>query len=314
MITLLLSLLCTPALANDVPEPPPVVETVQPLGLGGSLAYGGFSIVTEAAVYWPAFYGLDRAGVPPHYNQSMSLTLGFGPMMGLVAADMKREGVTWREFGQRMRFRKPKATDWAWAALATGVGIVANIGLTKLNDQITYPIPAFYDQAIGPYSTGNHQDNLRRVFGSDRLKGNWAPAIALTVSNAFSVTAEEIYWRGLLLPRMEVGLGNWAWVVQGLLWAPAHGFKYWDILPLMGATLPLAALGQKTKNTTVVWVTHMAINMVTGVGGLYVVAARGLPDEQLAGDLDASRRVGGGMAAPTGVAPTIEFLRFQGRW
>jgi len=312
MFILLVSLFCAPVIADDAPVHQPTAPVLEPLGLGGSLAYGGFSVATEAAIYWPSYYGLDKAGLPPHYNQLSSLTLGYGPMMGLLVADMKREGVTWREFGQRMRFHKPKATDWGWALLATGVGFAANMGLSKLNDRITYPIPSFYDQALGPYPEGDVQENLLRIYGSDRVKGNWAPAIALSLGNAFSVTAEELYWRGLVLPRMELGLGSWAWVVQGLLWAPAHGFKYWDILPLLGVTLPLAALGQKTKNTTVVWVTHMAINVGTGVAGMYLVAATGIPEDQSAGDLDTARLEGWGPLAPAPL--TVNFLNVQGRW
>lgn len=278
-----------------------------PLRLGGSMAYGGFSIATEGALFWTSYFLLDRAGMPPTYNQLLSLEISLAPMMVLLGHEMKREGVTWDRFGDRMRFRKTRLGDWGWAALAVGVGVGASIGLSAVNDRIHYPIPDFMHPALTPDGDGT-AESYRSFIGSDRIQGNWGPPVALTVGNQLSVTAEELYWRGLLLPRMEMGLGKWAWVVQGMLWAPSHVFKYWEILPLFAATLPLSALGQKTKNTTVVYVTHTAINLITGVGSVYLIAANGYPEvgPVQSGDGASARRRGG--------VRRVELLDLQGRF
>lgn len=97
--------------------------------------------------------------------------------------------------------------------------------------------------------------------------------IVLFIVNAISVTSEEFWWRGVVLPRQEKGLGSWAWVVHGLLWAPFHLFKYWDFIPLFGITLAIAYLGQRTKNTTATFILHMIVNLASGVAGTFLIAA-----------------------------------------
>jgi membrane protease YdiL (CAAX protease family) len=158
--------------------------------------------------------------------------------------------------------------------------------------------------ALTPDAAGT-ADQYRDFIGSERIRGNWGPAAATLVGNQLSITAEELYWRGMMMPRMELGIGKGAWAVQGLLWAPSHVFKYWEILPLFAATLPLSALAQKTKNSTVVYVTHTAINVITGVAGVFAVTATGFP-ESPQGASQARRRYQG--------RQRIQLLQIQGRF
>lgn len=56
---------------------------------------------------------------------------------------------------------------------------------------------------LTPHGEATADNYLFRSFiSSDRIRGNWGwgPPIALTIANQLSVTAEELYWRGLMLP------------------------------------------------------------------------------------------------------------------
>ncbi len=97
------------------------------------------------------------------------------------------------------------------------------------------------------------------------MVGNWWPFATLFVVNAFSVTAEEFWWRGAVLPRQELALGRWAWLVHGLLWAPFHLFKYWGLIELFPITLGIAYLASRFRNTTPAFIVHMVVNLFTGV-------------------------------------------------
>ena len=63
--------------------------------------------------------------------------------------------------------------------------------------------------------------------------------------------AEEIWWRGYVLPRQELVHGTRTWLLHGLLWALVHvGYSGWYTIGLIIPCCALAFIAQGLKNTT----------------------------------------------------------------
>ena len=65
------------------------------------------------------------------------------------------------------------------------------------------------------------------TFGGMNMSGRWdifaMMAVCLIVLN---IGGEELWWRGIILPRQELAFGKWAWLVNGLLWDLFHFFYH----------------------------------------------------------------------------------------
>jgi uncharacterized protein len=81
--------------------------------------------------------------------------------------------------------------------------------------------------------------------GQQFLHGNWtwfALIVALFVFN--TVLGEELFFRGLLLPRMSGAFGDGDWVANGVLFALYHLHEPWAI---PGALLDTFVLAYPSK-------------------------------------------------------------------
>ncbi|RPI06226.1 MAG: CPBP family intramembrane metalloprotease, partial [Ignavibacteriae bacterium] len=84
----------------------------------------------------------------------------------------------------------------------------------------------------------------------------------------FNIVGEELLWRGYLLPRQAGALGNYAWILNGFLWAIFHVGIGWRIAILL---LPIEFIVpyvvQKRKNT---WLGILIHGLYNGSGFILV--------------------------------------------
>jgi len=71
--------------------------------------------------------------------------------------------------------------------------------------------------------------------------------------------AEELFWRGYLLPLQEEELGHKTWWLNGLLWALSHSFTQNPIRILFSA-LSFSYISYKYKNIWYTTIFHLFIN------------------------------------------------------
>jgi membrane protease YdiL (CAAX protease family) len=106
------------------------------------------------------------------------------------------------------------------------------------------------------------------------LKGNWLAVIAMSITLFFNIAGEELWWRGVVLPRQELAFGHWTWVIHGLMWAFFHIFKWWDVLNLIPVCLGLAYMCTRKRSTTPGIIMHTLTNgvallpLIAGVLGI----------------------------------------------
>jgi membrane protease YdiL (CAAX protease family) len=224
--------------------------SLKPIGLIASLCYFGipggfFSAILLGVLPW-----MVREGYHPFLI--FNLTFG-GALAALLAAALiayRVEGRSWKwaAFRDRMRLTAPTKTVWAWTlALVVGTFALeyATGFVSELFDGVVfYTAPSEFSEFMSQMQGG--------TFGLD-LAGRW-DIVALVAVNlfVFNILGEELWWRGIILPRQELAFGTKAWIVNGVLWDLFHFFYHtslasvFDYLPL---TVPLAFVAQRTRNT-----------------------------------------------------------------
>jgi membrane protease YdiL (CAAX protease family) len=184
-------------------------------------------------------------------------------LAALVA--LRREGypLTWPALRERFRLHPMDVRTWLWTlgvwlvVEAVVLGVVIPIS-RHLVAQGLMPLPANLPAFLHPASPLPPRDAAEQAVGG--LRGNWLPVLALAIALVFNILGEELWWRGVVLPRQELAFGRGAWVIHGLLWALFHIFKWWDVLNLVPITLGIAYVCSRFRNTTPGIVIHALIN------------------------------------------------------
>lgn len=79
--------------------------------------------------------------------------------------------------------------------------------------------------------------------------------------------AEELYFRGFLMPRIN-RFGNWAPVIIAVLFSAYHLFSPWEFITRIIACLPFVYYVYKKKNIYIGMVVHCTINTVSVIIGI----------------------------------------------
>ena len=71
---------------------------------------------------------------------------------------------------------------------------------------------------------------LESAVGQEFFSGNWTWFAVMVVMMVFNtVLGEELFFRGLLLPRMRGAFGRWDWLANGFLFGVYHLHLPWSI-------------------------------------------------------------------------------------
>jgi len=89
------------------------------------------------------------------------------------------------------------------------------------------------------------------------LYGNWKMITIFIPLHLFAMFSEEIMWRGFFLPIQQEIFGNWAWIVNGLLWAwVVHACLKWHFINMLPSMLIAPWIAQCTSSTWASFATH----------------------------------------------------------
>lgn len=232
---------------------------LRPLGLPQALLFFGVPTLWEYLVAWRLLPWMDRAGFSPALQFAAFGSTMLGLLVAaLVAFRLEGHEGTWPAFRDRMRLNAPDRRGWAWAAgLAVG-GVVLYVAAAYA---VFYLLPeAPFPQAVKEL-LGDAQ-----TFLGQPLKGAWHLLGAWFGFYVLNVVGEELWWRGILLPRQELAHGEKAWAVHGVLWAAFHlGFFATDFLVLLPSALAYGWVCQRRKSTVPGLVAHGLLNGLAAI-------------------------------------------------
>ncbi len=196
----------------------------------------------ETVIFWFIFAGLGM----------------FLPLLIASYIFIKRERhsftrVLWTD---RLRFRKITRSDLLWS-----IGGIIAIGI--LSASIMEILKALFGEmqsqppfmAFEPLSGGRYW-----------ILAMWFPYWLL------NIMGEEIFWRGVLLPRQEKAFGKQTWLVHGSCWAIFHlAFGWMLFLTMLPILFGQSYVVCRTRNSYTGVIIHAVIN-----GPSFVLIALGV--------------------------------------
>jgi hypothetical protein len=93
------------------------------------------------------------------------------------------------------------------------------------------------------------------------LQGNWLLPLTMLLFSIVNVLGQELWFRGLILPRQELVFVEKTWLVHGILWFFFYLFMPWHALQILPGCLALPYVVQRLQNTSVGILSHFAVSL-----------------------------------------------------
>jgi membrane protease YdiL (CAAX protease family) len=213
------------------------MQTLAIFGAGGLLLFVGTHVLIPLLN--------DTTGIEPVLSWFIVGGIGvFAPLL-MVARQLLRRETKSTAWTVRLRFRRMNRADYGWA-----IGALAIIGVLSTAIQAAANA-VFGGVRLQPSFMAFDQLSPERYW----ILAVWLPFWIL------NILGEEILWRGVLLPRQEVALGNRAWLANALGWGVFHFAFGWQlVLILLPILVILPYVVQRRQNTWVAVIIHAGLN------------------------------------------------------
>ncbi|GAA1962339.1 type II CAAX endopeptidase family protein [Microbacterium deminutum] len=238
------------------PNPLPQYSLAQILGV-----WAGAALPMAALAWLAAPWLASVIQGPAAWPQAILLTLTAGLIwqFALVLILVHREQGTlrWSVLKDALWLREPQSPKtgrkggllWLWA-IPLSLLVYAREELPKL------PAPAGRD--LG--------DFLHSAVGQEFFSGNWTWfALALVMFLFNTVLGEELFFRGLLLPRMRGVFGRLDWLANGVLFALYHLHVPWAIPGRLVNTFILSWPSRRYQSALLGIIAHSSQSVVLAV-------------------------------------------------
>jgi membrane protease YdiL (CAAX protease family) len=223
------------------------------MGLGLSLIFFGVPTLAASFSFHVVMPALIEGGVLPFYANSVALIVPLAGLLvaALVAYRLEGNPLTWSALATRFRWRRMDGRAWFWTLGVWVLQLAIWFLLQKLSAwliaQGIMPVPQNLPAFIEP---GGEVSGAVYDQAAGGLKANWAFVFTSLAVLVFNILGEELWWRGYILPRQELALGKWTWLVHGLMWTGFHAYKWWDLLSLLPLCLGLSYVVCRLRNNT----------------------------------------------------------------
>ncbi|MBI9051648.1 MAG: CPBP family intramembrane metalloprotease [Anaerolineaceae bacterium] len=251
------------------------LKEIKPLGWTQSLLYFGLPALALVGAYYGFRPWLQDQGYTELVSFLVALCLPLALMFAVALGFYKSvEGqpMTRAAFSARMRYPRLRGSD---VLVGIGIAVLGILASGLLSLVIAWLVrsgwlllPAGLPILDNPMSEMSLA-NFNQAAGGQIL-GQWSLMGLYLVTFFFNIAGEELWWRGIILPRQELVFGRFTWLAHGLMWAFFHVFKYWNILTLVPICLLIAYVSQKRQNNWAGLIAHAVMN---GMGVVLLLAA-----------------------------------------
>lgn len=238
--------------------------------------------ITGFLIYYGIYYNtpkLIHKGVPLLYAFWFNL---WGPVLLLLPLSLCFlifvDGLhpSLQNIVERFRLNPISNRDWGW--------IVGAIVLTILFEQLLEPIGKFFAKTKWlqppsylppPFNPLQQFKIPPQEFFGVTLKGNWGLLCAFIPIHLLAMFSEEMMWRGYILPIQESNFGNFAWVINGFLWAwLVHACLKWHFIGMLPGMLIAPFIAQYTESTWASLMVHVIPNSLLWIYMFYGVVQK----------------------------------------
>lgn len=239
-------------------------SNTRPLGVWATILYWAVpagSLYVAYRILLPEF--VEQTGQPDWVASLMSslifMVLFF--LAALVAYRLEGNSFEWKAFAARYRLKAMSDRDWAWS-----------IGVYVLF------IATYY--ALGFTATWLERWSLfapHPLFAAELAPGGAAAPIQAafmgTAIAGLASVAEELWFRGYILPRQEKAFGKYAWIANGLMLTLNHIWQPSNLLRILPGALAGAFAVQRRKNTSIQLVSNVLATAIALVVTIIIALA-----------------------------------------
>ena len=245
------------------------VTAIQPLPSLRTLPY---FLLPGLALHLTVYRGIplmERAGLAPFEAFIIAFTVPFAILFALAFGLTQAEGIpmTHGALVERWRMHRPtwRQLVWTLGGLVVIMLLSGALSPTRILLLRAFPAlqpPSIFPPILDPTLQNSTLPQTVMDWMGPEVGGRWTWAILALVLFFFNNVGEELYFRGYLLPRQELAVGKWAWLVQALLWNAYHLFFYpWYLVFGLSLTLVIPFIAQQTRNTWTAILMHGLLNL-----------------------------------------------------
>ena len=185
----------------------------------------------------------------------------------LIKKEAKANNIS---IGERLLLKKLGAKQWLICLGIMIVGLILSLAVRpsveffKELPGLSIPdyMPFWLNPSIDPLNT-----DMEILSPNYPLKGNYLIVLIMSFCLLLNILAEEIYFRGWLLPKMQ-NLGKWSWIINGLLFALYHSFQLWLFPMILVLSLATTLTLYISKSILPALLTHIVANFLLSILGI----------------------------------------------
>ncbi len=227
---------------------------IKPMKLWQSLLFFLLPGLYGVFAFYILFPFLVRLGMAEEFAYGTQMLSVFLLLMLATVISLRKDGwpLSWETARERLRIKGMDSKAWKWTLIFLFLSLLLGFILNLLG-QIVFEKIGFI-----PPDADIQLTNI--------------PFLVIVLG--FNIVAEELWWRGYILPRQELAHGKYAFLVNGILWSLFHMFKWWAVPLMLFREWILPFVVQRTKNTTPGLVMHFISNGISVVLSIIAIASQ----------------------------------------
>ncbi len=238
-----------------------------------SILFSGMPAVLGWVGLYKVYPALDQAGLPLILNYMISMVAMFPILLlaALIAYHLEGREFSLSEMKSRFRIHQLNKREWRWTLGLLVIFVGGQLLLMPTAKWLTTVVPISLPQELPSVLDPRIvRSAIPSEFLGVTLRDNWGIALLYLTILVFNIFGEELWWRGIILPRQELVHGRWTWLLHGILWTLFHAPFWWNLITILPSTLSLSFVTSRLKNTTPGIIAHFCMN---GLGFLLILGA-----------------------------------------
>jgi len=234
-------------------------NSIKPISIWKSILIGAIIAGIAMVCFYYLRPFLEKLGLNEYAAYLISLSLGLIVILiwAVLSYLSEENNRTFKDFLIRVRLNRLRPKWFYWAL---GLAIIMFLSTVIFSPVLSWlishniiPLP----ENIPDYINPTKQLSIAKV-KEQLINQGVIPLIPFVL--IINILSEEIFWRGIILPRQELQHGRNAFWIHGIIWAFTHLFQYWLLLPILIGSIALAYVIQRTKCTWISIIAHLLNN------------------------------------------------------
>lgn len=234
-------------------------NSIKPISIWKSILIGAIIAGIAMVCFYYLRPFLEKLGLNEYAAYLISLSLGLIVILiwAVLSYLSEENNRTFKDFLIRVRLNRLRPKWFYWAL---GLAIIMFLSTVIFSPVLSWlishniiPLPENVPDYINP----TKQLSIAKV-KEQLINQGVIPLIPFVL--IINILSEEIFWRGIILPRQELQHGKNAFWIHGIIWAFTHLFQYWLLLPILIGSISLAYVIQRTRCTWISIIAHLLNN------------------------------------------------------